>query len=127
MSDCRLILSLLSVTLLSSGSHSCADVFHLAEGGQVVGQLVESGEDGQYVVKSKLGGIVTLTKEQVEDVEKQSEHQQNYEARSRALPDTVAAHRSLADWCKQNSLSDLADHHLQRILELDPDDAASTG
>ncbi|TWU30229.1 hypothetical protein [Bythopirellula polymerisocia] len=122
MSDCRLILSLLSVTLVSSGNHSCADVFHLAEGGQVVGQLVESGEDGQYVVKSKLGGIVTLTKEQVEDVEKQSEHQQNYEARSRALPDTVAAHRSLADWCKQNSLSDLADHHLQRILELDPDD-----
>jgi hypothetical protein len=38
------------------------------------------------------------------------------------LPDTVAAHRSLAAWCKEHQLPELADHHLKRILELDPQD-----
>ncbi len=99
-----------------------ADVFHLAAGGEVVGQLVECGEDGQYVVKTNLGVTVTLHSEQVAGIDKQSEHQSAYESRSRALPDTVAGHRSMADWCKQHSLGELADHHMQRILELDPDD-----
>lgn len=99
-----------------------ADVFHLADGGKVAGTLVERGENGDYQVKTELGATVTLSSEQVADVERQSEHQQAYDERSRALPDTVAAHRAMTDWCKQHSLSDLADHHLQRIIELDPDD-----
>ncbi|WP_148076021.1 HEAT repeat domain-containing protein [Bythopirellula goksoeyrii] len=111
----------IGLTLIAATSVR-ADVFHLAEGGKVVGQLVDRSEDGKYVVKTSSGATITFTDDQVEDVEQQSEHQQAYEARSRALPDTVAAHRSLADWCKQHSLSDLADHHLQRILELDPED-----
>ncbi len=99
-----------------------ADVFHLAEGGEVVGQLAERGPKGEYIINTKLGGSVTLAKDQVEDVVRQSEHQQEYESRSRSLPDTVAAHRALATWCKEQQLAEHAEHHLRRIIELDPDD-----
>jgi hypothetical protein len=99
-----------------------ADVFHLSDGGQVTGQLVERGPKGEYVVKTKLGGSVTFAKNQVKDFVRQSEFQQEYESRSRSLPDTVAAHRALATWCKEKQLSTHVDHHLKRIIELDPDD-----
>ncbi len=98
-----------------------ADVFHLTDGGEVVGQLVERGTDGEYIIKPALGGILTLAEDQVADVVRQSEHQAEYEKQSRALPDTVAAHRAMADWCKQHQLSEQSDHHLRRLLELDPD------
>jgi hypothetical protein len=101
---------------------SRADVFHLADGGEVVGTLVERGEDNEYVVQTTLGARVTLAAKQVKDVERQDAQQSDYESRSRALPDTVAAHRSLAAWCKEHQLPELADHHLKRILELDPQD-----
>jgi hypothetical protein len=99
-----------------------ADIFHLTDGGEVVGQLVERGADGEYIIKPSLGGSLTLAKNQVADVVRQSEHQAEYEKQSRALPDTVAAHRAMADWCKQHQLSEQSEHHLRRILELDPDD-----
>lgn len=99
-----------------------ADVFHLTDGGQVSGQLLERGDKGEYIVKTDLGGNVTLAKDQVQDHVRESEHQREYETRSRSLPDTVAAHRSMVSWCKEHKLSDQADHHLQRIIELDPND-----
>jgi hypothetical protein len=116
----------LSVTLLLSAAITCefsrADVFHLTDGGQVVGTLIERGEDDQYIVQTKLGARVTLAEKQVQDIVRQDAQQADYESRSRALPDTVAAHRSLAAWCKEHQLPELADHHLKRILELDPQD-----
>jgi tetratricopeptide (TPR) repeat protein len=115
---------ILSVYMLIffAATNARADIFHLADGGEVVGQLVERGDDGEYIIKPVLGGSVTLAKDQVADVVRQSEHQAEYEKQSRALPDTVAAHRAMADWCKQHQLSEQSDHHLRRILELDPDD-----
>jgi hypothetical protein len=108
--------------LLLSSNHAGADVFRLADGGEVVGQLVERGSVGEYLVKTNLGASVTLAKEQVTEVVRQSEHQQEYDARSRSLPDTVVAHRAMADWCKQQQLAEQATHHFERILQLDPND-----
>ena len=105
-----------------TGDPARADVFQLAEGGEVVGQLAERGPAGEYIINTKLGGTVTLAKEQVQEVVRQNEHQQEYESRSRSLPDTVAAHRALAAWCKEQQLAAQAEHHLRRIIELDPDD-----
>jgi hypothetical protein len=113
-----------AVTLGLIASAPClrADIFELTDGGQIEGQLVERGPKDEYVIAPKLGGSITLTKKQVADVVRQSEHQAEYEKRSRALPDTVAAHRSLADWCREHQLADHTDHHLKRIIELDPND-----
>jgi len=102
-----------------------ADVFLLEDGGQVTGKVIERGDERQYVVETTHGAIVTLAKDQVRDIERQSEHQQEYLRRSRSLPDTVAAHRSMAGWCKERDMSDLADHHLRRILAIEPDNQAA--
>lgn len=99
-----------------------ADIFHLADGGEVTGRLVERGSEGQYIVEAQLGARITLAEKQVKEVVRQSEEQSEYDSRSRALPDTVAAHRSMVAWCKERGLTELADHHLQRILDLDPQD-----
>ena len=48
-----------------------------------------------------------------------------YVERSRALPDTVETHRELAAWCNKKKLSKKKNHHLERILELDPTDEAA--
>jgi hypothetical protein len=99
-----------------------ADIFQLTDGGQLEGQLVERGPNDEYIITAKLGGTITLSKKQVADVLRQSEHQAEYDKRSRALPDTVAAHHSMADWCREHQLSEHVDHHLKRIIELDPND-----
>lgn len=115
----------LYVAILILSLPARADVFHLTDGGQITGQLVERGPDDQYVIESQFGARITLAKDQVKDVDSQSEFQSEYDSRSRSLPDTVAAHRSMAAWCKKKNLSELADHHLKRIIELDPNDEAA--
>ncbi len=99
-----------------------ADIFHLTDGGRLTGQLSERGDKGEYIIKTQLGGNVTLAKDQVQTHVRESEHQREYEARGRSLPDTVAAHRSMVAWCKEHKLSSQAEHHLERIIALDPND-----
>jgi hypothetical protein len=111
--------------VLVSCISSRADIFELTDGGQIEGQLVERGPKDEYVIAPKLGGTITISKKQVADIVRQSEHQAEYDKRSRALPDTVAAHRSMADWCREHQLSEHTDHHLKRIIELDPNDEAA--
>lgn len=108
------------VALLSGTAH--ADIFHLKEGGQIVGELVDRGGKGEYVVKSNVGATITLTRRQVTRVERQDKIDLEYVQRSRDLPNTVEAHRDLVAWCKKHKLSKQVDHHLRRILELDPQD-----
>lgn len=99
-----------------------ADIFQLTDGGEITGKHIERGADDEYVIESNLGARVTLAKDQVKDIVRQSEFQKEYDSRSRSLPDTVPAHRAMADWCEQKNLKDLAEHHLKRIVELDPND-----
>ncbi|MCG8450309.1 MAG: hypothetical protein MI725_12130 [Pirellulales bacterium] len=117
------VLSLVTAGLASFAFESAkADVFRLDDGGQIEGELVDRGGKGEYVVKSRLGAIVTLTRRQVLRVEKVDKVDKEYAQRSRILPDTLAAHRELAAWCKEHRLSKQANHHLRRILELDSQD-----
>ncbi len=99
-----------------------ADVFHLETGGQIVGVLVDRGKDGEYVVRNEQGAVVTLDRRQVDKVTAQDPIDLEYAERSRAMPNTVAAHHELAEWCKANKLSKYARHHLAHILELDPNE-----
>ena len=108
--------------VLASGASARADTFLLTDGGRIMGQLTKRGPDGEYVITSEAGATVTLTRRQVKRVGGQDQADLEYSKRSRSLPDTVEAHRQLADWCKQQKLGKLADHHLRRLLELDPED-----
>ena len=112
----------LLLSLLAPSDAMWADVFELTHGGRVTGVLIERGPDEEYVVRTDSGAVLTLTKSQVHKVTEVDDHLLEYEQRSRTMPDTVAAHRQLAQWCKRQQLSNLRDHHLGRILQLDPDD-----
>lgn len=99
-----------------------ADLFELQSGGRIVGELVQRSETGDYVVLTDDGARITLSQKQVRRHVREDARLLEYEKRSRGMPDTVAAHRELAAWCKQQQLAHLANHHYRRILELDPDD-----
>jgi len=111
-----------ALLLLAFVSAARADVFELKGGGRVSGEIVDRGKKGEFVIKTPAGALVTFSKQQLQRVEQQDKTLLEYEAKSRSLPDTVEAHRKLAQWCKQAKLGKLADHHRRRILELDPTD-----
>ncbi len=121
----QLLLSFTCITVALGVSHVWGDIFQLRSGGQVTGVIIDRGKQGEYVVQSEQGAIVTLSRRQVKKVVPQDKIDLQYAERSRAMPDTVDAHRELATWCKENRLSKLTKHHLQRIIELDPTDEAA--
>lgn len=101
------------------------EVFRLKSGGKIDGEILERGEQGEYVVRSKAGAKVVLSRRQIEEVTTKESMDLQYQRRSRSLPDTADAHRKLAEWCKENRLGSAADKHWQRVLELDPNDEAA--
>jgi HEAT repeat protein len=114
---------LLFITTLSlSGAAAWADVFELVDGGEVSGLLLARGENEEYVIRTDSGAELTLEKSQVRKVSPVGDNLLEYRQRSRTLPDTVEAHRALAQWCKEHELARFAEHHHQRILQLDPSD-----
>lgn len=102
-----------------------ADTYQLKTGGEVVGSLIERGEKGSYVVQTVEGVKLTLPRFDVVKIVPENPALLEYKSRARSLPDTVEAHRKLAAWCTENKLNDQADHHLERLLKLDPTDQAA--
>lgn len=122
MAHFRNILLSLFLLLFAPSSALLGDVFKLKQGGQIVGVLIERGNKGEYVVRTDEGALVTLEKRQVRKVVRVSDDLLEYRQRSRTLPDTAEAHRRLAEWCQQQQLSRQRKHHMERILQLQPND-----
>jgi hypothetical protein len=102
-----------------------ADVFELHSGGSVHGVLVNKDESPRktYVVKTHLGGEVTLAAEQVKKVSPQTAAQVRYDQIRFKATDTVTDQWKLAEWCRENRLLKERRKHLERIIELDPNHA----
>jgi len=122
---CLLSQAIAAVWCVETPRGARGDIFRLKSGGQVTGAIIDRGKQGEYVVQSGQATVITLSRRQVEKVISQDTIELQYSQRSRALPDTVEAHRELASWCKTNRLTKQTKHHLRRILELDPSDEAS--
>jgi hypothetical protein len=99
-----------------------ADTIELAGGGRIEGRVVESAEADQskYVIELAGGGRVTVPRTEVQRIDTLTEDEAAYQKLARTAPDTVAAHWKLAEWCRERRLRELAEPHLERILELDP-------
>ena len=110
---------------LGVAQSAMGDIFRLKSGGQVTGVIIDRGKQGEYVVQTDQGSVVTLSRRQVKKVVPQEKVDLQYAERSRTMPDTAEAHRELAAWCKGNKLSKQRKHHLERLLELDPTDEAA--
>ena len=100
-----------------------ADLFVLANQGQVQGDLLNKDENPRkkYVIQTSLGVVVTLDKEQVVEVRRQSPAEIEYGKIRGQYPDTVEGQWQLAEWCRKNNLLPSRQAHLKRVLELDAD------
>ncbi len=99
-----------------------AETFVLNDGGRIDGQWLNVDEKPQtkYVVRSSAGATLTLAKESVKQVVKKSPAELEYEIVRHQHPDTVAGHLALAQWCQEQKLTEIRKQHLERVLELDP-------
>lgn len=106
---------------------SAEQVFRLTTGGKVTGTLENPDESPRekYVIRTPEGGTVTLTKDQVAKVEKQSPREAEYERIRGDYPDTVEGQWQLAEWCREHRLLEARKDHLRRVIELDPDHRAA--
>jgi HEAT repeat protein len=104
------------------GGTARADLFELKEGGQIEGQTVSRTDGGGYVVRTTHGAEITLDRQDLARIVERDPAYDEYIRRSRAAADTADAHRELAAWCREHKLLEEADHHLARVVELDPAD-----
>jgi len=101
---------------------AAGDVFHLANGGRIVGrEVTEEGTSDIMAIELAGGGKVQLRREDLKTQERSSDVLDEYQERARSAPSTVEAQWELAEWCRTHSLKEQRANHLRRIIELDPD------
>jgi hypothetical protein len=100
-----------------------ADVFLLAQGGRISGDLqnAEQSPRETYVIKTPDGTVVTLGRAQVKQVVRQRPQEVEYEKLRVRTAETVEAQWELAQWCKENKLTAQRNVHLRRVIALDPE------
>lgn len=105
------------------------DVFVLANGGRVVGELVnpKPSPSEPYTIKTSSGSRITLSRSQVKDRLRARPEEIEYEKIRPRYPDTVEGQWALAEWCRENTLLAARRVHLERVLELDPDHERARG
>lgn len=96
-----------------------ADIFHLASGSTVEGEIV-SKDDENYIIKTP-AGTITLPVDSVIKVEPAPSPFQEYDVRLSMAKETAADQFALAEWCHERGLQAERKKHLQRTIELDPE------
>jgi hypothetical protein len=121
----RLLLAGTAVAALAARP-AAADLFILDNDSQIRGTLVNADETPRktYVIRTDQGEV-TLERQQVVKVVRESPDRVEYESLAPTYPDTVAGQWALAEWCRERNLGDLRERHLRRIVELDPEHVES--
>ena len=104
---------------------AAGEVFLLRSGGRIEGDLVNADENPRtsYVISLPNGGQLTLDAAVVEKVQPVRPELAEYEKVRRQHPDTVQGQLQMADWCRDHNLPAQRKTHLERVLQLDPDQA----
>jgi len=113
------ITSCAMIALLTWLPPGLADILHLASGGTVEGEILETDDYG-YRLRT-VAGIVKLPAEIVKRVEKCPSPFEEYEQRRQQAQQTPKEQMALAEWCGQRGLKGERRTHLRRVLELDRD------
>ena len=120
----RFFFFFLTFVLVVSVSVLFADVFVLKDAGTVDGELLNSDEVPRktYNIRTSEGIEISLNAKLVERVRKgEKESIAEYNSFAPFLENTVENHLEIAEWCRQQRLTDLWKRHLYRVLDLDPD------
>ncbi|HEY2762036.1 MAG TPA: hypothetical protein VGI75_14865, partial [Pirellulales bacterium] len=83
-----------------------ADVYLLASGGQVCGELTNRDETPRqkFVIRTVDGATITLERSQVKQIVSQSPAELEYEKIRPTFADTSEDQLRLADWCREKNL-----------------------
>ena len=122
----RIVITAAAVLLVFAAVGSArAEVFVLAGGGRVTGELLNRDESPrrQYVIQTADGASVTLDAAQVRQVLRPRPDEVEYERIRPTYADTPVAQWELAQWCREHRLSAQREVHLRRVIELDPNHA----
>jgi len=122
----RHLLSLLVIiTSLSMSADVRAEVFLLKHGGQVDGRWLNSADSkpATYEIELPGGGRLTLAADQIQEVVVQSDMLRRYEEMLPKVPNTVEGHLDMAERCRKAGLTAQREFHLEKVLELDTDQA----
>jgi hypothetical protein len=104
-----------------------ADLFTLRNGGQVRGTWLNADQQpvSTYLIETEHGARIKLAKTQVRSATRQNSAELTYEQLAPRHADTVEEQWKLAEWCRENGLDEIRQHHLQRIIELAPNHAGA--
>jgi hypothetical protein len=100
-----------------------AAVFLLTNGGQVEGRLLNPDQQprSDYQIEMAGGGRLTLRAQQVKQVLTVSDDLRWYQQWQPKVPNSVDGHWTMAEQCRMRNLNAQREHHLNQILQLDPD------
>lgn len=103
-----------------------ADVIALQSGGRIEGTVLNSAgsKPENYRIKTVQGIVLDLPSSEVEYISSGPQSEE-YEQKSKNMPDTVVNHLEMAQWCEDNNMKSLADRHYRRVVELDIDNTVA--
>ncbi|MGA2256667.1 MAG: hypothetical protein ABSG53_18620 [Thermoguttaceae bacterium] len=116
---------LAAFVLLAILRPAVGEVFVLRSGGRIEGDLVNADENPRtsYVIFLPNGGQLTLDAAVVDKVQPLRPELAEYEKVRRQHPNTVQGQLQMADWCRDHNLAAQRKTHLERVLQLDPNQA----
>jgi hypothetical protein len=101
-----------------------ADLIRLQNGGELRGTLhAGHTRDPRVTIDTLSGGEVVVDRRQVALSTVRRIEIEQYEVRSRSVANTVDARWELAEWCRENRLTNQRNEQLELLLELDPEHA----
>lgn len=123
---CSLVL-LVSIAFGNAGAPVHGDVFVLKNGARLQGDWLNPDEAPirQYVVRWRPGSQITLDPHQVTEHIREPSSFAEYEQFAPTRADTVAEQWGIAEWCRERGLKQQRQHHLWRVIELEPDHQAA--
>jgi hypothetical protein len=100
-----------------------ADTIRLEGGRTIRGQILdEKSTSESLVVKLQVGnGEVTVARSQIQEVVRENDPVEDYDAIKEKYADTAEDQFALAIWCETHKLARQRRIHLQRVIELDPE------
>lgn len=119
----RLFLTILSILTALCGT-GFGETLVLKQGGRVEGTILNPAgaqEPETYRIRTRTGIEMEISSDQVEYVVHPGGAYEQYDKKVKLMADSVEGNLTMANWCKSNNLSSLADRHYRRILELEPD------
>lgn len=117
----------LLAAILGLAACARADVIKLKNGGEIRGAIPRTAEaiqEDAVTIKTLSGAVVTVERKDIQFITWRSPLVEEFETKLREVPaDDIEALRELVQWCREKGLTEQRIAVLERIIEIDPDDA----